>query len=765
MAPDIRFDFLALDRELLSSRLGTFVVVLACTPSKEIVMYRPLAARATIIGAILLVFSACAWAQAPNTGSVGSRVPILEVAIPLAPAAPAPDDHSVLILGTTVTGGLNCWEAQRAAAIGLTPVVVDATTWGAMTAADFASYRALVFGDPTCQPGTGAIAAAEANRNVWGPVVNGNVIIIGADPVFHAYNGALPGAITLIEKGIGFAAEVPGKTGSYVCLSCYYYDAVGGTPVPLLDPFGTFTVVGQSTGWTSCPNASHIIATSPALEGLEDADLSNWSCSVHEGFVQWPLVPPPPKGFAPLAISIDLPSTFTAPDGTVGAPYIMQRGAIAPGYLCLAPADTSLAVGHEYQICAFVSDSNDCNGEPFVGTTVHFEVTSGPDSGRVGTALTDNTGHACWGFTGTAEGLDGIRAWFQEDGIEGYNTATVTWTKDTVIEPVCEGLPARVTDITPELDLKSRGEWIGFKVGPPLELPCYASNDMRDSFRLNDVLLSDGPARVDYDAEWGQNVYFVKFKRAAVEALFPGGGMQVVKISGLCEGVKVPVSSSIATPTGVACVTTPFCGTDTLWLIEPEVQNPTAGQIVSAGSDLPISWDLPAGQEADEAAIHYSLDAGATWTTVVEHYTGSTSYTWRVPVVGTDSVVVAVESYRNGTLAGQGLSPMFQISNSTAGVTSGIPTKVYLSLPQPSPFGSSTVMRYGLPKAGTVKLSVVDITGRVVRTLVNGMQAPGIQTATWNGQDDHGRRVEAGVYLYRFEGLGVVLSQKVVYLR
>jgi hypothetical protein len=275
------------------------------------------------------------------------------------------------------------------------------------------------------------------------------------------------------------------------------------------------------------------------------------------------------------------------------------------------------------------------------------------------------------------------------------------------------------------------------------------------------------PAQVSSadQAEWGQHLYLVKFKRADVEALFPDGGMQVVKISGLCEGVASSISSSVRAPLAPACVPTEFCGTATIWIIKPKLQTPIAGQTVSPGSNLPITWDLPAGQTADETSIRYSLDAGTTWTTVAEHYTGPTSYAWSVPTVEADAVVLAVETYRNGTLAGRDQSPIFQISNGTTGVSSGLPARVYLALPQPSPFGSSTALRYGLPKAGTVKLSILDINGRMVRTLVNNMQEPGNQTAIWNGQDDHGRRVDAGVYFYRLEGLGVVLSQKVVYLR
>ncbi len=108
-------------------------------------------------------------------------------------------------------------------------------------------------------------------------------------------------------------------------LSCYYFDAPAGTPVPVLDQFGAFTVVGQG----GCPANSHIIAMHPALAGLTDADLSNWSCSTHEAFE-----PGWPADFLPLAISLDIPSSFVAPDGTTGAPYIMARGEDLAPILC-----------------------------------------------------------------------------------------------------------------------------------------------------------------------------------------------------------------------------------------------------------------------------------------------------------------------------------------------------------------------------------------------------------------------------------------------
>src|SRR2546422_6704297 len=102
----------------------------------------------------------------------------------LAMHGPAHDDKSVLILGSTVTGGTTSLEAVRAAASGFTVEVTDATGWGARTTSDFSTYRAIILGDPNCfAPPLGTVAlpidAATANKTVWGPAINGNVIVIG----------------------------------------------------------------------------------------------------------------------------------------------------------------------------------------------------------------------------------------------------------------------------------------------------------------------------------------------------------------------------------------------------------------------------------------------------------------------------------------------------------------------------------------------------------------------------------------------------------
>ena len=200
---------------------------------------------------------------------------------------------------------------------GFTVTIWDIPTWSAATTADFAAFDVIVFAD--CSAGTGCFgdptiwSTAIANQGVWGPAVTGNVFIMGSDPQWHVDNGITPSST--IYTPIDFAANGTG-TGLYVSLSCAFGGVPAGTVVSLLAPFGTFTVDGTTGGL----NKAHIVSTSPALTGLTDASLSNWGFSVHEVFDSWP------AGFNPLAIAIDAPPAYTAPDGSVGMVYILARG-------------------------------------------------------------------------------------------------------------------------------------------------------------------------------------------------------------------------------------------------------------------------------------------------------------------------------------------------------------------------------------------------------------------------------------------------------
>jgi hypothetical protein len=80
-----------------------------------------------------------------------------------------------------------------------------------------------------------------------------------------------------------------------------------------------------------------------------------------------------------------------------------------------------------------------------------------------------------------------------------------------------------------------------------------------------------------------------------------------------------------------------------------------------------------------------------------------------------------------------------------------LPKKVTIESVYPNPFNLETVISYALPQTAQVSLSIFNIIGQRVRTLVREVQAPGFKKVRWNGRDDHGLEVASGSYLVRLQ--------------
>lgn len=84
----------------------------------------------------------------------------------------------------------------------------------------------------------------------------------------------------------------------------------------------------------------------------------------------------------------------------------------------------------------------------------------------------------------------------------------------------------------------------------------------------------------------------------------------------------------------------------------------------------------------------------------------------------------------------------------------------------PNPFNPQTKIMFELPERGAVRLSVFDMAGRRVRTLISGaMRAAGANSVVWNGRDDTGRGVASGTYFYRLEVGSFGETRRIVLLK
>ena len=83
----------------------------------------------------------------------------------------------------------------------------------------------------------------------------------------------------------------------------------------------------------------------------------------------------------------------------------------------------------------------------------------------------------------------------------------------------------------------------------------------------------------------------------------------------------------------------------------------------------------------------------------------------------------------------------------------------------PNPFNPTTVIGYELVDRGNVSLTVFDLAGREVRTLIEGIEASGSHRVFWDGRNNAGARVSSGVYMYRLRAGSEVRTRKMHLLK
>ena len=83
----------------------------------------------------------------------------------------------------------------------------------------------------------------------------------------------------------------------------------------------------------------------------------------------------------------------------------------------------------------------------------------------------------------------------------------------------------------------------------------------------------------------------------------------------------------------------------------------------------------------------------------------------------------------------------------------------------PNPFNPTATIQYDLPLDSQVKLEIYDVSGRKVRTLVDGPQTAGSKSVQWDARDVHGRAISAGLYLYTLNTGKYTKTNKMVFLK
>ena len=94
-----------------------------------------------------------------------------------------------------------------------------------------------------------------------------------------------------------------------------------------------------------------------------------------------------------------------------------------------------------------------------------------------------------------------------------------------------------------------------------------------------------------------------------------------------------------------------------------------------------------------------------------------------------------------------------------------VPDEIVLHQNSPNPFNPQTAIRFELPEAMRVRLSIFDVHGKLVRLLLDERRDAGASGVEWNGTDDRGVTVATGVYFYVLDAGGKRYQHKMVMLK
>jgi hypothetical protein len=132
-----------------------------------------------------------------------------------------------------------------------------------------------------------------------------------------------------------------------------------------------------------------------------------------------------------------------------------------------------------------------------------------------------------------------------------------------------------------------------------------------------------------------------------------------------------------------------------------------------------------------------------------------------------DAIYYAATNEEHVTItAGNAAWIIFEIEQGVTGTEDDVtPRALVLRQNYPNPFNPQTRIEFLMPRPGRAKVAVFDVGGSRVATIFDGALDAGPHTLSWNGRDSRGRSVATGIYLYRLEACGTVLTRKMVLLR
>jgi len=187
--------------------------------------------------------------------------------------------------------------------------------------------------------------------------------------------------------------------------------------------------------------------------------------------------------------------------------------------------------------------------------------------------------------------------------------------------------------------------------------------------------------------------------------------------------------------------------------------NSLSGIIYSSSDGSPI-----------EGAILFGIYTANNETIVVTGVSDSDGNYW-IPCEGSVNIQITHTDYDTLETALEVIGDVLQDfylddrENALWIKNNNTPEQFYLYANYPNPFNPITTLRFDLPEDGQVNITIYDMMGRQVKTLINDQQKAGDRYTQWNATNNAGQPVSAGLYLYTIQAGEFRQTKKMVLLK
>jgi hypothetical protein len=196
------------------------------------------------------------------------------------------------------------------------------------------------------------------------------------------------------------------------------------------------------------------------------------------------------------------------------------------------------------------------------------------------------------------------------------------------------------------------------------------------------------------------------------------------------------------------------------------VMSPNGGETHEPTDTVTIEWVATDNIAVDSVSIFYSDDGGDSYTLLAGGEPNDSLYLWIAPSFESDSCLVWIVAYDPSMLTGDDTSDGVFTLKIVTGDGDETPRYAYeLGQNYPNPFNPTTNIAFSIASATSVSLKIYDVTGRLVRVLLDERREAGRYGVVWDGFDARGSAVASGVYFYRLSTREFVETRKMVLLR